>query len=140
MPVTQEIGSSIISCGTASHLATSAFINSLHGFPTPHWMQLVTYNTELFSYSVEPSLTCLICANAPKYALPTHCSCTIFSTVHVFYGHLGTNHKCPDYQGVLIFQVSLHDKAPFGTITLCVDYAGVYIFKCPDFSAWPEVF
>ena len=34
----------------------------------------------------------------------------------VYYGHLGTNKKCPDYQGVLIFQVSLYDKAPFGTI------------------------
>ena len=34
--------------------------------------------------------------------------------------------KCPDYQGVLIFQVSLYDKASFGTITKCVDYyAGV---------------
>ena len=72
MPITQEIGSSIISCGTASHLATSTFINSLHGFTTPHWMQLVTYNMELFSYSVEPSPTCLICANAPKYALLMH--------------------------------------------------------------------
>ena len=47
----------------------------------------------------------------------------------VYYGHLGT---CPDYQGVLIFQVSSYDKAPFGTITRCVDYAGVLIFKCPD--------
>ena len=35
-------------------------------------------------------------------------------------------------QGVLIFQVSLPDKAPFRTITKCVDYAGVPIFKCPD--------
>ena len=26
----------------------------------------------------------------------------------VYYGHLGTIQKCPDYQGVLIFQVSLH--------------------------------
>ena len=50
----------------------------------------------------------------------------------VYYGHLGTNKKCPDYQGVLIFQVSLPDKAPFGTVTKCVDYAGVPIFKCPD--------
>ena len=33
---------------------------------------------------------------------------------------------------VLIFQVSLYDKAPFGTITKCVDYASVLIFKCPD--------
>ena len=32
-------------------------------------------------------------------------------------------------QGALIFQVSLQDKAPFGTITY---YAGVLIFKCPD--------
>ena len=34
----------------------------------------------------------------------------------VYYGHLGTNQRCLDYQGVLIFQVSLYDKAPFGTI------------------------
>ena len=40
--------------------------------------------------------------------------------------------KSPDYLGVLIFQVSLYDKAPFGTITKCVDYADVLIFKCPD--------
>ena len=43
----------------------------------------------------------------------------------VYYGHLGTTHKHPVYQGVLIFQVSLYDKAPFGAITKCVDYAGV---------------
>ena len=49
----------------------------------------------------------------------------------VYYEHLGTNKKCPGYQGVLIFQVSLYDKAPFGTITKCVYYAGVLIFKCP---------
>ena len=48
----------------------------------------------------------------------------------VYYGHLGTNKKCNDYQGVLIFQVSLYDKALFGT--KCVDYAGVLIFKYPD--------
>ena len=50
----------------------------------------------------------------------------------VYYGHLGTNQRCPDYQGVLIFQVSLYDKAPFGTIARCPDYAVVHIFKCPD--------
>ena len=56
----------------------------------------------------------------------------ILATVKpVYYGHLGTNQKCPDYQGVLIFQVSLHEKASFGTITKCVDYAGVLILKCP---------
>ena len=41
-----------------------------------------------------------------------------------------TTKKCPGYQGVLIFQVSLYDKTPFGT--KYVDYAGVLIFKCPD--------
>ena len=50
----------------------------------------------------------------------------------VYYGHLGTNQRCPDNQGVLIFQVSLYDKAPFGTIARRPDYAGVHIFKCPD--------
>ena len=24
----------------------------------------------------------------------------------MYYGYLGTNHRCPDYQGLLIFQVS----------------------------------
>ena len=41
-------------------------------------------------------------------------------------------HRCPDYQAVLIFQVSLYDKAPFETMTKCVDYAGILIVKCPD--------
>ena len=50
----------------------------------------------------------------------------------VYYGHLGTSQKCPDYQGFLIFQVSLHDNVSFGTIARCVDYAGDHIFKCPD--------
>ena len=69
MPMTQEVGSSILSCGTASQLATSTFINALHGFTTPHWTQLVLYNMEMFSYSVQPSPSCLICTNAPKYVL-----------------------------------------------------------------------
>ena len=50
----------------------------------------------------------------------------------VYYGHLRTSQECPDYQGVLIFQVSLHDNVSFGTTARCVDYAGVHIFKCPD--------
>ena len=50
----------------------------------------------------------------------------------VYCGHLGTNKKCPDYPGVLIYQVSLYNKAPFGTITKCVDYVDILIFKCPD--------
>ena len=57
---------------------------------------------------------------------------TIYTVEPVYYGHLGINKKCPDYQGVLILQVSLYDKAPLGTITKCVDYAGILIFKWAD--------
>ena len=55
----------------------------------------------------------------------------VYTVEPVYYGHLGTSQKCPDYQGVLIFQVSLHDNVSFGTTARCVDYAGVHIFKCP---------
>ena len=54
----------------------------------------------------------------------------LYTVEPVYYGHLGTSQKYPDYQGVLIFHVSLYDKAPFGNITKCMDYAGVPIFKC----------
>ena len=54
---------------------------------------------------------------------------SIVTVEPMYYGHLGTNKKCHDYRGVLIFQVGLYDKAPFGTITKCVDYAGVLIFS-----------
>ena len=69
-----------------------------------------------------------------KYKLcPCSTSLLLASTVElVYYGHLGTSQKCPDYQGVLIFQVSLHDNVSFGTTARCMDYAGVHIFKCPD--------
>ena len=50
----------------------------------------------------------------------------------VYSGYLGTSLKCPDYQGVLIFQVSLHVNGYFGTITKCPGYGGVPIFKGPD--------
>ena len=49
----------------------------------------------------------------------------------IYYGRIGTIHKCPDYQCVLIIQFSLHAKTPFITMTKCVDYAGVFIVKCP---------
>ena len=52
-----------------------------------------------------------------------------YSGTCVYNGHLGTNHKYPDYQGVLILP---DNEAPFGAIIKCVDYAGVLIFKCPD--------
>ena len=29
----------------------------------------------------------------------------MYTVEPVHYGHLGTNQKCPDYQGVLIFQL-----------------------------------
>ena len=44
------------------------------------------------------------------YTNPTE----MFTVEPVYYGCLGTNCKCSDYQGVLIFHVSLYDKAPFG--------------------------
>ena len=35
-----------------------------------------------------------------------------------YYGHLGTNQKCPDYLGVLLFQVRLYEKARGESIML----------------------
>ena len=84
---------------------------------------------------------CKICSSyciqllANYIATAVKASYSYIATVEpVYYGHLGTDKKCPDYQGVLIFQVmiNLYDKAPFGTIIKCVDCAGVLIFKCPD--------
>ena len=48
----------------------------------------------------------------------------------VYYGHLGTSQQCPDYQGVLIFQVSLHDNVLFGTTAI-----GVWIMQVSTFSS-----
>ena len=45
----------------------------------------------------------------------------------VYYGRHGTDKKCPDYQGVLIYQVILYDKVQFGTSAKRLDYAGVCI-------------
>ena len=44
-----------------------------------------------------------------------------------YYGHLGTY---PDYQGILISQVSLYYKASFRVLTKYVNYAGVLILEC----------
>ena len=53
----------------------------------------------------------------------------LYTVEPMYYGHLGTNQKYPDNQGVLIFQVSLYDRAPFGTITkLCG------LCRCPYFQ------
>ena len=49
----------------------------------------------------------------------------------MYYGYLGPIIRMsPDYQGVLIFQVSFYDEQPVGAVTKCVDYVGV--IKCPD--------
>ena len=56
----------------------------------------------------------------------------------VYYGHIGTIHKYPDYQSVLLIQLQvslqMHAEAPFETISKCVDYnySGVLIFNGPD--------
>ena len=52
----------------------------------------------------------------------------------VYSGHLGMSLTCPDNQGVLIFQISLHVNGCFGTITKCSDYGGVPIFTGPDYQ------
>ena len=58
----------------------------------------------------------------------------IYAVQPVYYGHIGTIHKCTDYQGVPDYQVSLqvHSKAHFGSMTKYVDYAGDLNFKYPD--------
>ena len=43
----------------------------------------------------------------------------------VYSGYHETSLKCPDYEGVLIFQVSLHVNRYFGFITKCPDFGGV---------------
>ena len=57
----------------------------------------------------------------------------------VYNGHIGTNHKCPDFQGVLIFQVSLCNKAPFGTITKWIMQVSLFssvLINRLKFTAW----
>ena len=55
--------------------------------------------------------------------------CSTVEPVH--YGQFGTDQRCPDYQGVLIFRSFYMIKVLFGTSTKCVDDAGVLIFKRP---------
>ena len=43
--------------------------------------------------------------------------------MYKYYGHLGSNHKCPDYQGTIWDHSQLRN---------CVDWAGV-LFKCPAY-------
>ena len=82
-------------------------------------------------YSYVMSLITILNQGNHSKSLPKMLSGILPTVELVYYGHLGTK-KCPDYQGVLIFQIALYDRTPFGTITKCVDYAGILIFKCPD--------
>ena len=50
----------------------------------------------------------------------------------MYYGHLGTSQECPDYQGVLIFQVSLHNNV---RIIWDHNYVGVWIMQVSTFSS-----
>ena len=51
----------------------------------------------------------------------------------MYCGCIETIYKCPNYQGVLIIQFSLHAKALFVTVhySKCVHYPDVLIIKCP---------
>ena len=52
---------------------------------------------------------------------------------------LGPTKKCPDYQDVLILQVSLCDKAPFGAISVWIMQVSLFLsvlinrFHCKTF-------
>ena len=61
-----------------------------------------------------------------------HCIAESCAVESMYYGCIGSIHKCPDYQVVLIIQFSLHATC-FVTITkrLYIDYAGVLFFKYP---------
>ena len=63
----------------------------------------------------------------------TYCVVMYSRTCTVYYGHVGTNHnphKCPDYQGAWIIQVSgfSSDKVLFEIIAKCVDFTCGLIF------------
>ena len=75
------------------------------------------YHNHKLTASSAPGLTQ---ATPNEYSLIVLACVSRYSgTSCVLYEHLGTNHKCPDYQCA---QVSIYDKAAsFGTITKCVD-------------------
>ena len=92
---------------------------------------LLTQHSLTLSY-INTVCTCLSLVIAANSSSSLFNSTISFSNAYrmytvepVYYGHLGTDKKYPDYQGILIIQVSLYDKATFGTITKCVDNAGV---------------
>ena len=52
----------------------------------------------------------------------------LYTVEPVYYGHLGTNQMCPDYQGVLISRSFYMIKCNQGfQLHKCMDYAGVLI-------------
>ena len=66
MPSTQDVGSSILPCTMAANIATGTWINSLHGYSTPHWTSCDFAMFQMFSYPAEPNPECLVCRNAPR--------------------------------------------------------------------------
>ena len=78
------------------------------------------------------AVTCTLTTSSLPISLFTNNGMDCLHTVEpVYYVHLGSNKKCPDFQGVLIFQVILYEEVPFGTSAKYLDYTGVHIFKCP---------
>ena len=65
---------------------------------------LMLYHNHKLTVSSAPGLTQ---ATPNEYSLIVLACVLCYSgTSCVLYEHLGTNHKCPDYQGVLIINVS----------------------------------
>ena len=56
----------------------------------------------------------------------THFGRCAFTVEPVYYGHLGTSQKCPDYQGVLIFHMIMYHLGP---------QLGVWIMQVSTFSS-----
>ena len=80
-----------------------------HGEPIAKWFVLPTEDTSkiyLCTYNFNIALS-------PVVTFTVEILCNhewVLRTVEpVYYGHLGTDQRCPDYQGVLIFQVSLYE-------------------------------
>ena len=118
-----NVGNTKLILPTAKFISTSSFIlymlyiaiSCLVGCHTLSCVAVCFYWRKLFS-SVQ---------------LTVHYVAESCAVEPIYYGRIGTIHKCLDYQGDLIIQFSLHAKAPFMTMTKCTDYAGVLIIKCP---------
>lgn len=66
MPSTQDVGSSVLPCMMGGALATGGWINTLHGYSLPNWTSCDIATFQLFSFTVEPNPSCLLCQNGPR--------------------------------------------------------------------------